>query len=51
MNGTMLDGYQFLGVESGTCHFLPANFIRPNSLYGHTYFATFTGRVVGTIRR
>jgi hypothetical protein len=53
LNGARLDGYQlygstkFLGAESGTCHFLPANFIRPNGLYGFTYFATFTGRVVG----
>jgi hypothetical protein len=52
-NGTMPDGYwlygstKFLGEESGTCRFLPAHFVRPNGLYGHTYFATFIGRVVG----
>jgi hypothetical protein len=52
-NGAMLDGYwlygstKFLREESGTCRFLPAHFVRPNGLYGHTYFATFTGRVVG----
>jgi hypothetical protein len=51
-NGTMPDGYRlygstkFLGEESGTCRFLPAHFVRPNGLYGHTYSATFTGRVV-----
>ncbi len=53
LKGTRLDGYslygstKFLGEEARTCHFLPAYFIRPNGLYGHTYFATFTGRVVG----
>jgi hypothetical protein len=52
-NGAMLDGYwlygspKFLREESGTCRFLPAHFVRPNGLSGHTYFATFTGRVVG----
>jgi hypothetical protein len=51
-NGAMLDGYwlygstKFLREESGTCRFLPAHFVRPNGLYGHTYFASFTGRVV-----
>src|SRR5260370_31021668 len=52
-NGTMPDGHwlygstKFLREESGTCRFLPAHFVRPNGLYGHTYFATFIGRVVG----
>jgi hypothetical protein len=51
-NWTMLDGYwlygsrKLLGEASGTCRFLPAHFVRPNGLYGHTYFATFIGRVV-----
>ena len=53
LNGTMLDGYwlygstKSLGEETRTCRFLPANFIRPSGLYGHPYFGTFTGRVVG----
>jgi hypothetical protein len=53
LNGTMLDEYslygstKFLGEEARTCRFLPASFLRPNGLFGHTYFGTFTGRVVG----
>jgi hypothetical protein len=53
VNGAMLDVYwlygstKFLREESGTCRFLPAHFVKPNGLCGHTYFATFTGRVVG----
>jgi hypothetical protein len=53
LNGTMLDEYvlngstKFVGGEARSCRFLSANFHRPNGLYGHTYFGTFTGRVVG----
>jgi hypothetical protein len=53
LNGTMLDEYvlngstKFVGGEARSCRFLSANFLRPNGLYGHTYFGTFTGRVVG----
>jgi hypothetical protein len=48
MNGYWLNGSTtFLGEEARTCRFIPASFIRPNGLYGHTYFGTFTGRVVG----
>jgi hypothetical protein len=48
MNGYWLNGSTtFLGEEARTCPFIPVSFIRPNGLYGHTYFGTFTGRVVG----
>ncbi len=47
VNGYWLNGSTtFLGGEASTCRFIPASFIRPNGLYGHTYFGTFTGRVV-----
>jgi hypothetical protein len=55
-NGTMSEGHWLYGFtkfrreEFGTCRFLPAQFVRPNGLYGHTYFATFIGRVVGNNR-
>ena len=49
MNGYWLNGSTTFpaGEEARTCRFIPASFIRPNGLYGHTYFGTFTGRVVG----
>ena len=52
LNGTRLDEYvlngstKFVEEEARTCRFLFANFLRPNGLYGLTYFSTFTGRVV-----